>query len=81
MRVAETQNIDAVNGFMSPSFSQAVMSRAPSAMGQASGSVCHVRTPPLCSETGSVSASAARVSTVRPESATVKKMSPPLFAL
>lgn len=49
------------------------MSRAPPAMGRASGSVCHVQTPPLCSETGSASASAARVSTARPEPAMVKK--------
>lgn len=70
---AETQNIDAVNVFISPSFPQAVMSRALSAMGRASRSVCHVQTPPLCSETGSALASAARLSTVRPESATVKK--------
>lgn len=79
--VEETQNTDAVNVFISTSFSQAVMSRARSAMGRASGTVRHVQTPPLCSETGSASASAAHVSTVRPESATVKTTLSSHFAL
>lgn len=80
--VAETQNVDAVHVFIS--VPQAVMSRALSAMGRASGTARCAQTPPLCSEMGSASASAARDSTARSESATVKKPKKPsasLFAL
>lgn len=61
-------------------FSQAVTSRARSAVGQASRSVCRALTPPLCSEVAAASPSVAGVSTVRTESAMVKKLYFPTLA-
>lgn len=55
-----------------PCFSQAVTLRARSAVDRASRSARRVRTPPPCSEEAAAWASAAGVSTVRAEAATVK---------
>lgn len=61
-------------------FSQAVMSRAWSAVGQASRSVCRAQTPRHCSEVEAASPSVAGLSTVRTESAMVKKLYFPTLA-
>lgn len=61
-------------------FSQAATSRARSAVGQASRSACRAQTPPLCSEVVAASPSVAGVSTVRTESAMVKKLYFPTLA-
>lgn len=49
-------------------------------MGQASRSACRAQTPPLCSEVAAASPSVAEVSTVRTESAMVKKLNFPTLA-